>query len=105
MSMYRCAIADCLPAGQPTGNLDTAMAHQVLDLLEQIHADGTTIVMVTHDPVLANGAERNIHLIDGRLAAPRPYHRLSRPAASSPQVEPESNCCKSQRGVSSILVH
>jgi putative ABC transport system ATP-binding protein len=45
------------------------MAHQVMDLLEQIHADGTTIVMVTHDPDLANRAERNIHLIDGRVAA------------------------------------
>jgi len=58
-----------LLADEPTGNLDTAMAHQVLDLLEQIHADGTTIVMVTHDPDLANRAERNIHLIDGRVAA------------------------------------
>ncbi len=58
-----------LLADEPTGNLDTAMAHQVMDLLEQIHADGTTIVMVTHDPDLANRAERNIHLIDGRVAA------------------------------------
>ena len=61
-----------LLADEPTGNLDTAMAHQVLDLLEQIHADGTTIVMVTHDPDLANRAERNIHLIDGRVAADEP---------------------------------
>ncbi len=54
-----------LLADEPTGNLDTTMAHQVLDLLEQIRADGTTIVMVTHDPHLASRAERNIHLIDG----------------------------------------
>ncbi len=60
-----------LLADEPTGNLDTTMAHQVLDLIEQIHADGTTIVMVTHDPELANRAERNIHLIDGRVAAER----------------------------------
>jgi ABC-type lipoprotein export system ATPase subunit len=39
-----------------------------MDLLEQIHAGGTTIVMVTHDPDLANRAERNIHLIDGRVS-------------------------------------
>ncbi len=58
-----------LLADEPTGNLDTAMAHQVMDMLEQIHADGTTIVMVTHDPDLANRAQRNIHLIDGRVAA------------------------------------
>lgn len=57
-----------LLADEPTGNLDTAMAHQVMELLEQIHAEGTTIVMVTHDPELANRAARNIHLIDGRVS-------------------------------------
>ena len=54
-----------LLADEPTGNLDTAMAHQVMELLEEIHAGGTTIVMVTHDPELAGRAERNIHLMDG----------------------------------------
>jgi len=57
-----------LLADEPTGNLDTTMAHQVMELLEQIHANGATIVMVTHDPGLANRAERNIHLIDGRVS-------------------------------------
>jgi putative ABC transport system ATP-binding protein len=54
-----------LLADEPTGNLDSAMAHQVLGLLEEIHAAGTTIVMVTHDPELALRAERNIQLVDG----------------------------------------
>jgi len=54
-------------ADEPTGNLDTAMAHQVLDLLDQIHAAGTTIVMVTHDVQLANRADRKIELLDGRV--------------------------------------
>ena len=58
-----------LLADEPTGNLDTTMANQVMELLEQIHADGTTIVMVTHEPDLASRAGRNIHLIDGRIAA------------------------------------
>ncbi len=58
-----------LLADEPTGNLDSTMAHQVMDLLEQIHSGGTTIVMVTHDPDLANRAERNIHLLDGRVSA------------------------------------
>jgi len=58
-----------LLADEPTGNLDSMMAHQVLDLLEEIHADGTTIIMVTHDQDLARRAERNIHLLDGRVAA------------------------------------
>jgi len=71
-----------LLADEPTGNLDTTMAHQVMELLEQIHADGTTIVMVTHDPDLANRAERNIHLIDGRVSVEEVTH----PQAESPQL-------------------
>jgi putative ABC transport system ATP-binding protein len=58
-----------LLADEPTGNLDTAMAHQVMELLEEIHAGGTTIVMVTHDQALADRAQRNIHLADGRVLA------------------------------------
>ena len=56
-----------LLADEPTGNLDTVMAYQVMELLEEIHAAGTTIVMVTHDPALAKRADRNIQLIDGRV--------------------------------------
>ena len=59
-----------LLADEPTGNLDTVMAYQVMELLEEIHAGGTTIVMVTHDPELAGRAERNIHLMDGRVMEP-----------------------------------
>jgi putative ABC transport system ATP-binding protein len=57
-----------LLADEPTGNLDSTMAGQVMELLEDIHANGTTIVMVTHDPDLAERADRNIHLIDGRVS-------------------------------------
>jgi putative ABC transport system ATP-binding protein len=57
-----------LLADEPTGNLDSSMAGQVMELLEDIHAKGTTIVMVTHDPDLAERADRNIHLIDGRVS-------------------------------------
>jgi len=57
-----------LLADEPTGNLDSSMAGQVMELLEDIHANGTTIVMVTHDPDLAHRAARNIHLIDGRVS-------------------------------------
>ena len=57
-----------LLADEPTGNLDSTMAGQVMELLEQIHADGTTIIMVTHDPNLAERADRNIHLTDGRVS-------------------------------------
>jgi putative ABC transport system ATP-binding protein len=57
-----------LLADEPTGNLDSKMAGQVMELLEEIHSGGTTIVMVTHDPDLAERADRNIHLIDGRAS-------------------------------------
>jgi putative ABC transport system ATP-binding protein len=65
-------------ADEPTGNLDTAMAHQVLDLLDQIHADGTTIVMVTHDMQLASRADRKIELLDGRVKMDEPVGSRSR---------------------------
>jgi putative ABC transport system ATP-binding protein len=57
----------CLLADEPTGNLDSLMARQVMDLLEEINARGTTIIMVTHDPELAQRAHRNVHILDGRV--------------------------------------
>ncbi|HET7176068.1 MAG TPA: ABC transporter ATP-binding protein [Gammaproteobacteria bacterium] len=56
-----------LLADEPTGNLDSLMARQVLDLLEGINANGTTIVMVTHDPELARRAHRSVHVLDGQV--------------------------------------
>jgi putative ABC transport system ATP-binding protein len=62
-----------LLADEPTGNLDSLMARQVMDLLEQINEMGTTIILVTHDPELARRAHRNIHLIDGQIAEFKAY--------------------------------
>jgi putative ABC transport system ATP-binding protein len=56
-----------LLADEPTGNLDTQMARGVLDLLEELHRDGATIVMVTHDPELAIRAQREVHIVDGQV--------------------------------------
>ncbi|MEL7537811.1 MAG: ABC transporter ATP-binding protein [Pseudomonadota bacterium] len=70
-----------LLADEPTGNLDSLMARQVMDLLEEINRAGTTIVMVTHDPELARRAHRTVHLLDGQLANPDPF---SPPADSAP---------------------
>ena len=56
-----------LLADEPTGNLDSEMAESVMQLLESINADGTTIVMVTHEPNLAARAHRNISVRDGRI--------------------------------------
>jgi putative ABC transport system ATP-binding protein len=54
-------------ADEPTGNLDSLMAREIMDLLDQINADGTTIVMVTHSPECASRAQRQIHVLDGRV--------------------------------------
>ena len=56
-----------LLADEPTGNLDSLMARQVMELLEEINEGGTTIVMVTHDPDLARRAQRNIQIVDGQV--------------------------------------
>ncbi len=61
-------------ADEPTGNLDSLMARQVMDLLEKINDMGTTVVLVTHDPELARRAQRNIHIVDGVVIDSPPYH-------------------------------
>ncbi|MDA1372193.1 MAG: ABC transporter ATP-binding protein [Proteobacteria bacterium] len=59
-----------LLADEPTGNLDSNTAHGVMDLLHEINADGTTIIMVTHDLELATQSRRNVHILDGRISSP-----------------------------------
>ncbi len=54
-------------ADEPTGNLDSAMAREIIDLLEAINERGTTVVMVTHDQEMAHRAARQIFLLDGRV--------------------------------------
>jgi putative ABC transport system ATP-binding protein len=74
-------------ADEPTGNLDSAMANDVMDLLETINNMETTVVMVTHEPELAARAQRRLHLLDGRLidleADDRPTPLVARPDGSS----------------------
>jgi ABC-type lipoprotein export system ATPase subunit len=72
--MQRVAIAralvnspEILLADEPTGNLDSATGETVLQLLRQLHAEGLTIVVVTHNAALAEAAERQIVLRDGRI--------------------------------------
>ena len=56
-----------LLADEPTGNLDTAHGDEVMRLLRNINAEGTTVVMVTHSPAHAAQASRTLHLVDGRV--------------------------------------
>ncbi len=72
---HRVAIARALAgeprfllADEPTGNLDSHMAMSVMELISEINSNGTTIIMVTHDPALAEMASRNVHILDGRVS-------------------------------------
>jgi putative ABC transport system ATP-binding protein len=56
-----------LMADEPTGNLDSKNGEAVMELLRDLHRNGATVCMVTHDERYANFAERNIHLFDGRI--------------------------------------
>jgi len=58
-----------LLADEPTGNLDSKNGNAVMDLLKELHADGATICMVTHDPRYAHEADRSIHLFDGQVVS------------------------------------
>jgi putative ABC transport system ATP-binding protein len=54
-------------ADEPTGNLDTVMAAQVMDLLRQLNDEGQTIVLVTHDEGIGHSAKRLVRMLDGHL--------------------------------------
>ena len=69
-----------LMADEPTGNLDSLMARGVMELLEEVNRQGTTIVMVTHDAELAARAQRNVHVIDGQVTDFDDEPRLRREA-------------------------
>src|SRR5499427_1506689 len=60
-----------LLADEPTGNLDSKNGEQVMQLIDELHNEGTTICMVTHDPRYADLAERSVHLFDGRIVEER----------------------------------
>ena len=57
-------------ADEPTGNLDSVMAGQIMELLGRINKAGTTIVMATHSPELAARADRKLHILDGKAIDP-----------------------------------
>jgi putative ABC transport system ATP-binding protein len=54
-------------ADEPTGNLDSKSGEEIMQLLHDLHEQGRTIVMVTHDPEIAGHTQRSIHLLDGHI--------------------------------------
>ncbi len=73
-----------LLADEPTGNLDSRNGEAVMGLLDELHAGGATICMVTHDDRFAQCADRTVHLFDGRVVEDQPRRRsVVRTLASS----------------------
>jgi putative ABC transport system ATP-binding protein len=77
--MQRVAIARALAnepglilADEPTGELDQATGAQILDLFDRLHADGVTIVVITHDDRLADRARRRVRMVDGHIIDDQP---------------------------------
>jgi putative ABC transport system ATP-binding protein len=62
---------ELLLADEPTGNLDSRTAREIIDLFKQLHAEGQTVVIVTHDPGVAANCHRLVRLHDGRIAEDR----------------------------------
>ena len=69
-----------LLADEPTGNLDSTNGEAVMELLRELHQQGATVCMVTHDPRYAKHADRQVHLFDGRVVdeehEPKAEHEL-----------------------------
>jgi putative ABC transport system ATP-binding protein len=60
-----------LLADEPTGNLDRASGKEVVQILENLHESGVTLLLVTHDPELGRRAHRQLHMVDGAIAEDR----------------------------------
>jgi len=62
------ASPELLLADEPTGNLDETTGSEVMDLFEELHSDGLTLIVITHDQAVSDRAERRVRITDGRLS-------------------------------------
>ena len=60
-------------ADEPTGNLDSQTSKEIMDIFKELHRQGNTIVLITHDPDVARQAERSINILDGKITEVRRY--------------------------------
>ena len=88
-----------LLADEPTGNLDSKNGEAVMNLLKELHAEGSTICMVTHDPRFAAHAERQVHLFDGKVVAEGELLRLLTDPEQNPSTTtPKGDQSKGDQG-------
>ncbi|MEE9142036.1 MAG: ABC transporter ATP-binding protein [Gammaproteobacteria bacterium] len=92
-----------LLADEPTGNLDSKNGMAVMDLLRELHNEGSTICMVTHDPRFASYADLTVHLFDGRIVSAEEAERLAsgeEPGSKRGQESfPEEKCLEFENGL------
>ena len=79
-----------LLADEPTGNLDSKNGEAVMRLLADLHGEGATICMVTHDPRFAAHADRQVHLFDGKIVAEGELQRLLSEAEAEYRTAPQT---------------
>jgi ABC-type lipoprotein export system ATPase subunit len=79
---------DVVFADEPTGNLDRASGDEVVAALRDVAQDGRTVVVVSHDPVVADAADVQLRLVDGRLAEPG---AAASPVATHPAPRQEAH--------------
>jgi putative ABC transport system ATP-binding protein len=75
---------DIILADEPTGNLDSKTGEEIMELFDQLHADGQTVIVVTHEDDIAARCERVIRLLDGEIVEDGPPARTTRPAETKP---------------------
>jgi putative ABC transport system ATP-binding protein len=64
-------------ADEPTGNLDTSSGNSIMQLLSDLHNQGRTVLVVTHDPRMAAYSTQTVYMLDGRIVTAAEYHQAT----------------------------